>query len=106
MQLFITGILPDRRNRLFHGRHKLRWKEDRGVPFEGNFGHGLEGAELKCNRMQGDNVSRLTEIYRCLELSFRGNNLGTAIAFSLCLLGRRTLHIPGKGDVFFAFSGS
>ena len=90
----------DRRNCLLHGRHKLRWKDDRRVPLDGKFGHGLEHTELECDRMQRDNVRRLSELYRCLELSLCCDDLGMAFAFSLCLLGHRKLHIIGKLDVF------
>jgi len=92
-RLIVASVLLDRRNRLMHSCHELSREDDRGIFLGGNFGHGLECAQLKRNRMQRENICGLTELNSRLELPFCGNNLGAAFALCLRLLRHGTLHI-------------
>src|SRR5262249_53739416 len=81
---FFRGLFcpafPERRDSLVHRRHELGWKDNRRVLLDRDFSHGLQGAELKRDRVLCDDIRGFAELDRRLILAFGRNDLGAALA--------------------------
>src|SRR5438046_2619505 len=77
-----------------------RQREERGRgPLGGDLPHRLEIAELDGDRVLRQDLGRVGELRRRLELAVGVDDLGAPLALGLGLLGHRALHVLGQVDL-------
>src|SRR3989449_1316426 len=67
--------------------------------FRSDLAHRLQIPELNSDRMPRENLGRLGELRRRLELAVGVDDLGSALALGLGLLGHGALHVLGQVDL-------
>src|SRR6059036_3867835 len=74
-------------------------EEGRRGPLGGDLAHCLQIPELNSDRVPREDLSRLGELRRRLELAVRIDDLGSALALGFGLLGHGALHVLGQVDL-------
>src|SRR5207249_1752286 len=75
------------------------WKKRGRVMLAGNLAHGLEKAQLECNRLLAHHRGGLHHFCRGLKFAFGIHHLGATLALGFGLLGHGTLHRVGQDHV-------
>ena len=74
-------------------------EDDRRVLVDAHLEQRLQVAQLERRRVLADDLGRLGELLRGLELALGGDDLGAPLALGLGLAGHRPLHLSGQLDV-------